>query len=108
MARDNQILVRLDDKSRDTAVPCADPGLVLIIRGWVQLQAEPCTCPTDLLADRGSVLANTRGEHKPVEPAEHGGKRADLARDVVAEEIYCEARAGCIASQQLAKIGGHA
>jgi hypothetical protein len=37
MARDHQILVRPDDKGRDAAAWCTDPGLVLVIRGCVQL-----------------------------------------------------------------------
>src|SRR5580704_15078640 len=105
MARKHQILVGPDDKGRDAAVRCADPGLVAVVRNRIELQAKPRTCPADLLSDRGSVLANTGGKHEPVETAKRCSKRADMACDVMAEEVYREARAGLVARQQLAKIG---
>ena len=87
MARDHQILVRLDHIGRDAAVRSADLVLMSVVRERVELQPEPRRCPADLLADGGSVLADAAGKHQSVETAERCSERADMARGVVAEQI---------------------
>src|SRR5262249_29798807 len=107
MTRDHQVLVRPDDKGCDAAVRCADPGLMRVVRRHIELETKPGACPADLLTDGGGVLAAAGGNPQAIEPAQRRRKRADMPCDVVAEEVYREARARLVAGQQLAEIRRH-
>ena len=67
----------------------------------VQLDAEPRGGLADAAADLGGVLADAGGEHQRVDPAEHGGERADLLGRAVDEVVDAPAarRARCLPSR---------
>ena len=87
MTSDHEFLVRRDDPRRNPAVAPADARSPGLVGRLVQLDAEPCGIAADPCSDRGGVLANSRGEHQRVEPAQGRGQRAQLAADAVDIEV---------------------
>src|SRR5262249_55662314 len=87
MTSDHQLLVGRNDPRGHTARPRADaPGARVLARATALEHTQGCIATTPL-AQRAAVLADPRGEHDGIDPAERGGERAQLASNAVDEEI---------------------
>ena len=87
VARDHQFFVGRDHPGGDATLRGRNARAARVVGGAVELDAEPRGVAADALPQPSAVLADARGEHDRVEPAERRGERAELAADPVDEQV---------------------
>src|ERR1700730_2759334 len=105
VACDHQVLVGLYHICGHTAARRAYARLMFPVGPFVHFHHPPRAGAADGTAHRRSMLADAGRKDNSVKAAERRRKRGDMAGSAVAKHLDRKARAGVVASEQLAKIG---
>ena len=87
MARDHQRFVGWNDLHRDAASWRTEACSILGVSCRIEFHSQPGGSVTDSLAYPYAVLADTGREYQGIQPAEGGGKRAELPTDAINEQL---------------------